>query len=921
MTKCKPKRFLMSVLLLLTTAMAQATPVDNISWDATTKTLTITETATGAIATTKWPFTIGTETINKTDVEHLVIGDGVTEIMSGTFENCTNLVTATISNSVTSIGGAAFKNCTSLTTISLPNNVDITIIEPQTFAYCTSLTSITIPNSVTTIDQWAFYRSGLTSFPTANGVMTIEQMAFRACPGLTSVSIPPSVMNIGENAFGDCDNLTTVKIYNMEPSTETEPGVYSGSGIHPRAFPLSVRRIIIPSVVTSITESNLTIFLRVRDNKAMVDICYEGPKSGCDQLFGKTYQIDWSEDHQEPLDKFGLTQASVHWLCTATFDMQGVLPNPAPQTVYSYLDEVQCEQAPTTQGYDFGGWYRDKNCTKPFTKTVESVTTYGRTIPCDATIYAKWTARTDNVITFDTNGKGMTPASQTLTTGQTVTVPDGQTINEGGVDYVIGGWYTDAGCNDLYDFSTKVNHTMTLYAKWVEATGHANITVNDGGSVTLTDAIGQAYYSTSPIVPGIYTLTVTPASGYSFEGSYTLTDRSSGVSESAQTLKGNATISRQIDLTTKDVDITVTFGTNPVVSVMVSTDGTAVAGTYSMQDGHNKTYVDGDDVTAYGDAAQPADAITLTINKDAGVGCALTIVNNGQKSQRTTDTSNYGFTPHGNVTIELFFYDTTSGMIELANNADNSTALSTADGKKRMVTLSGRTLKRDGNWNTLCLPFDFDITGSVLDKTGMTLKELDTETADNGHLTGLEGSTLYLNFKSAGTQIKAGKPYIIKWTKPNNYNSSKDITDPVFGAVTIDNSSPESVTSADGNVTFAGQYSPFSIVESGATGDNQGNINEILLLAAGNKLGYSKNPRTLHCFRCHFYVPTNGSAAARSFVVDFGEDEETTEIETITNNHYPITDSAWYTIDGRKLTGKPTAKGIYIVNGRKEVVR
>ena len=143
----------------------------------------------------------------------------------------------------------------------------------------------------------------------------------------------------------------------------------------------------------------------------------------------------------------------------------------------------------------------------------------------------------------------------------------------------------------------------------------------------------------------------------------------------------------------------------------------------------------------------------------------------------------------------------------------------------------------------------------------------------------------------------------------------------MFGAVTIDNSSPKSVTSADGNVTFAGQYSPFSIVESGATGDNQGNINEILLLAAGNKLGYSQNPRTLHCFRCHFYVPTNGSAAARSFVVDFGEGEETTEIETITNNQYPITDSAWYTIDGRKLTGKPTAKGIYIVNGRKEVVR
>jgi hypothetical protein len=29
----------------------------------------------------------------------------------------------------------------------------------------------------------------------------------------------------------------------------------------------------------------------------------------------------------------------------------------------------------------------------------------------------------------------------------------------------------------------------------------------------------------------------------------------------------------------------------------------------------------------------------------------------------------------------------------------------------------------------------------------------------------------------------------------------------------------------------------------------------------------------------------------------------------------------WYSLDGRKLEGKPTVKGIYIHNGRKEVVK
>ena len=29
----------------------------------------------------------------------------------------------------------------------------------------------------------------------------------------------------------------------------------------------------------------------------------------------------------------------------------------------------------------------------------------------------------------------------------------------------------------------------------------------------------------------------------------------------------------------------------------------------------------------------------------------------------------------------------------------------------------------------------------------------------------------------------------------------------------------------------------------------------------------------------------------------------------------------WYTLDGRKLSGKPNAKGVYIQNGKKIVVK
>ena len=47
--------------------------------------------------------------------------------------------------------------------------------------------------------------------------------------------------------------------------------------------------------------------------------------------------------------------------------------------------------------------------------------------------------------------------------------------------------------------------------------------------------------------------------------------------------------------------------------------------------------------------------------------------------------------------------------------------------------------------------------------------------------------------------------------------------------------------------------------------------------------------------------------------------EGTTGIEPLSIS--PEGESTWYSIDGRKLQGKPTAKGMYIHNGRKEVVK
>ena len=98
--------------------------------------------------------------------------------------------------------------------------------------------------------------------------------------------------------------------------------------------------------------------------------------------------------------------------------------------------------------------------------------------------------------------------------------------------------------------------------------------------------------------------------------------------------------------------------------------------------------------------------------------------------------------------------------ITLDENSNNTTAVSDNDHQVADVKMNNRTIYKDGSWNTLCLPFSLsaaEIEASVL--KGAVIKEL------NGTTSNLTDGILTLNFKDANS-ISAGKPYIIKWNKP-----------------------------------------------------------------------------------------------------------------------------------------------------------
>ena len=114
---------------------------------------------------------------------------------------------------------------------------------------------------------------------------------------------------------------------------------------------------------------------------------------------------------------------------------------------------------------------------------------------------------------------------------------------------------------------------------------------------------------------------------------------------------------------------------------------------------------------------------------------------------------------------------------------------------------------------------------------------------------------------------------------------------------------------------------------TGVTEDTQvsptsGNMTNFILANGSHGIGFYtlSQTGTIAAGKAYLSLPTRNVQNLANIGLEF-EDEETTGVseEVIVNSEKSA--DAWYTIDGRKLDKKPTQKGVYIMNGKKIVIK
>lgn len=167
--------------------------------------------------------------VNTSVSGRITVPNYITELLSYSFSNCTNIIKITIPNTVTKIGSYTFSGCSGLTGLLIPSSV--TTIGETILEGCTALESLEFPyvfGTQTNSNSNMTYLFGSSGAPCTLKTVVINsaidnsigEYAFMGCNSLMSIILPINLVNIGKSAFYGCSSLTEFEI----PSSVTSIG-------------------------------------------------------------------------------------------------------------------------------------------------------------------------------------------------------------------------------------------------------------------------------------------------------------------------------------------------------------------------------------------------------------------------------------------------------------------------------------------------------------------------------------------------------------------------------------------------------------------------------------------------------------------------------------------------------------------------
>ena len=759
-----------------------------------------------------------------------------------------------------------YKPWSDFTTVIIGDGV--THIGKQSFDYLI-FTSLTIGNGVKSIGELAFHNcSGLTSIVIPNSVETIGKKAFEFITTLTSLTIGSGVTSMADNAFDYCENVTSLTI--SDGVTTIGKGAFETYS--------SLTSVVIPSSVTSIGENAFnkcpqlsSVVIRSPSLTTYGSQAFDENKDGRNIFVPaanlNAYRTGWTTYANDIIGYNGTCGATGNE-SNVVYALTGTSPN---CTLYiigtgAMMDCGDGSSAP---------WYSNRG---DITSVVigDGVTTIG-------------------AHAFGQNNNTLYTHLTSLTIGNDVT-----TIG----DYAF--YYCTGLTSIVIPNSVQ---TIKSYA-FQGCSGVTSLTIGSGVT-TLEDHAFYGLGITSVIIPANVTHIYNSVFNSCSNLSSVVIQRSSLTNYGYKVFNDNAS-GRKIFVpsgsedTYKDVwkdtewgnyvdDIIGYGGTcgatghewdvlwaltgeSPNYTLNIVKAGTTGA-MADYEDPDNRPWKDN---VGYITSIVIGDGVT-NIGQAAFMGC-----NNASLGTVTIPTSveTIGIWAFKNCSM-------TSVTLPASVKSIGNSSFSECN-KLTSVTL---------NSNPQIQPNAFPVTATVT--MNLTANPVDGD--------------YWMTFFNDGYHFKADEyTTVYKGTLSGNSISLTEVTDKIVtkgNAVILKSTGNPVMTlnsaeSSDMNSNnLQGVSDVNGIVSDGSyyVLNNGGSGVGFYKLKSGKTLGYGKA-----------YLSGSNAPSYLNF-----EENETTEIREVkeVNGVIEVNDNSWYTLDGRKMDSKPTAKGLYIVNGKKVVIK